>query len=1393
MSSTLGWILSCSLSFVIKGARNLTAYNRPMAIMAGNHTVLHLYEPIRERTWVSQCPPMRRGQSPSQRDFSSHKGQRVICHNLKEVESARGSLNGPTKEGLLGHEISNEAGAVVEVPWLANLLALCADCQDQVAMGNHHGAKHSHSSEDWESQAGQQQTRGEGLSCGSCSGGSPQPTPSLSPTTTSPRTWSRGRRLRTLRAMNSLHAEETLQSLVKQRLDPAAELRTGGLRDATAGGKEHEYPEIPGMPSEMENDLNTAENLVPRLTDVQPALQNCSTEEESITVASKSHLPRKDSEYDNELYLCLLNKALDTTPSLEDQEMHPAPQAAEPVTQSREGITEEWTVSPPTQFRFDSAELQDAALRVAAKMEEVESIIQRVRQTSSDWTRKSSLHTSASSGLLSRARDEPQNTEVSEEGANIPVEELRALGEELNRSLRKALQLDGLLGNDDDDWEGMSGVRPLLEEGREAAWDLESNEEKFPDPAVGLFQHNQYPWSPAATLTSSSSLGKKSASLPSLTSIFTSSPVPASTPGSLSPLLSSCSSRLPSPMPQHYILLLQRETREEGEGQSRLSIPGVTNSAAGAERVDGHSLSRSALEFELSITSQRGPRWVMPAVPPMPTAEESLLNQEDDWHLDLDFSCCKSVAQASRLNHADFLRITPPEHDIISDAPFSPDLVFVPEGSPPAESEERTPRRLQAVWPPPKPKDEVGLKYTEAEHQAALLQLKRECKEEVENLQADFELQLFRVRGETAENVSSLEDALAELQKDKDKRGDFRDACVSTEDDLSPRTFRTVCVQTDRETFIKPTEDEEYRSSSQNGCHSVPKKLNLASLNLGLTGKNEQAPVQGPPPLLLPLQSDCSTTSSSPMSPGYTDLTPPPAPPPPGSVNSTSCCQVSQAPGGPPIPPPPPPPVPSCGPPPAPPPPPPQGAGPVPPPPPPGVGFALNSSLEKPPRKPALEPSCPMKPLYWTRIQIQGNNNDTLWSSLEEPHIVDPHEFEDLFAKASLQTKRKRLSEAYERRNKAKKIIKLLDSKRSQAVGIFISSLHLEMKDIKQAVLTMDNPVVDLETIEALYENRAQPGELELLKKHYDTSDEEQIKLLDKPEQFLYELSQIPDFSGRARCLIFQSVFTDSIAAIRRKMEIVSRVCKGLLERASVRRVIGLILALGNYMNGGSRIRGQADGFGLEILPKLKDVKSRDNCTCLVDYVVLYYLRNLDEHAGTDKSVFPLPEPHDIFLAAQVKFEDLSKDLRKLGKDLSVCEQDVQRVCASCSEEHLHPFKENMESFILNAQQEHSATELQLVCAQKSFHDLVVYFGVKPKSGEREVMPGQVFMLWFEFCGDFKTRWKRESKNISKERLREAQQRVKNITGEKKVETRKVHANSLKERLRQKEASLGAS
>uniref|UniRef100_A0A3B4AQC1 Uncharacterized protein n=1 Tax=Periophthalmus magnuspinnatus TaxID=409849 RepID=A0A3B4AQC1_9GOBI len=87
---------------------------------------------------------------------------------------------------------------------------------------------------------------------------------------------------------------------------------------------------------------------------------------------------------------------------------------------------------------------------------------------------------------------------------------------------------------------------------------------------------------------------------------------------------------------------------------------------------------------------------------------------------------------------------------------------------------------------------------------------------------------------------------------------------------------------------------------------------------------------------------------------------------------------------------------------------------------------------------------------------------------------------------------------------------------------------------------------------------------------------------------------------------------------------------------------------------------------------------------------------------------------------------------------------------------------------------------------------MVNYFGLKAKPGEKEVTPNYVFMLWFEFCNDFKNIWKKQSKNISKE-LKEAQENIKKITADKHVETKKVNANSLKERLRQKEASASSS
>ncbi|CAL8362618.1 unnamed protein product [Boreogadus saida] len=464
-------------------------------------------------------------------------------------------------------------------------------------------------------------------------------------------------------------------------------------------------------------------------------------------------------------------------------------------------------------------------------------------------------------------------------------------------------------------------------------------------------------------------------------------------------------------------------------------------------------------------------------------------------------------------------------------------------------------------------------------------------------------------------------------------------------------------------------------------------------------------------------------------------------------------------------------------------PPPPPGFGP---PPPPG-GMPTTMAPAAATGKAVLEPSKPMKPLYWTRIQLNAKKHggSLVWEKIEEP-TVDFNDFVELFSKSTVKEKKKPISDTISK-SKAKQVAKLLSNKRSQAVGILMSSIHLDMKDIQNAILNMDNSVVDLETLQALYENRAQDDEMEKIQKHNKaTAEKEEAKPLDKPEQFLFQLSQIPNFSERVFCFLFQSAFRECISSVLRKVEILQTVCKTLQSGKCVMQILGLVLAFGNFMNGGNRSRGQADGFTLDILPKLKDVKSSDNSQSLLSYIVAYYLQHFDEDAGRESCVYPLPEPQDLFQASQMKFEDFQRDLRKLRKDLNVCTAQTEKVCKSSSEENLQPFKDEMEQFLIQAKTELEAQEKQLAATEEIFVELVVFFSVKPKSGEKDVSPNTLFSVWHEFTSDFKEQWKKENKTILKERVKMAEECFKQAKEKAAYSVKPKHASGIKAKLSQK-------
>ncbi|XP_039978952.1 formin-2-like [Xiphias gladius] len=636
--------------------------------------------------------------------------------------------------------------------------------------------------------------------------------------------------------------------------------------------------------------------------------------------------------------------------------------------------------------------------------------------------------------------------------------------------------------------------------------------------------------------------------------------------------------------------------------------------------------------------------------------------------------------------------------------------------------------------------------------------------------------------------------------------------------------FKVPCSELGRgKSFLQPPPRQD---SFQCSCQQQPLPPPLPSLPGGVVppnpGQNVVPPPPPPPPPPLPVGSMLAPPPPPPLLPGSAvpppplpgGLVPPPPPPLPGGI-APPTPTPPPLPGGllpppPPTisggiaPPPPPPPLPGLGGP--PPPPPPPGFGPPPPPPPPGAIFvppafpgslgtlppplplglyAMGLTQEKPPRKALVEPPRPMKPLYWTRIQLHTKkevSSSLVWETIEEPD-VDFGEFVELFSKTAVKEKKQPLSDTITK-SKTKQVVKLLNNKRSQAVGILMSSLHLDMKDIQHAILNLDYTVVDLETLQALYENRAQQEELDKIERCIKPSkDKENAKPLDKPEQFLYQLSVIPNFSGRVFCILFQSSFSECMSSILRKLETLQRVCKVLQDSETVKQVLGLVLAFGNFMNGGNRTRGQADGFTLDILPKLKDVKSSDSTKSLLSYIVAYYLRHFDEDAGRETCVYPLPEPHDLFQASQMKFEDFQKDLTRLRKDLRACTSEVEKVCKVSDEDNLQPFKDKMEDFLKQAKGELETLEDQLSSTHKLFLELTVFFSVRAKAGEKEVSTNTFFCIWHEFSSDFKDQWKKENKTILKERLKAAEECFRQAKEKASYSVKPKHASGIKAKL----------
>jgi hypothetical protein len=311
---------------------------------------------------------------------------------------------------------------------------------------------------------------------------------------------------------------------------------------------------------------------------------------------------------------------------------------------------------------------------------------------------------------------------------------------------------------------------------------------------------------------------------------------------------------------------------------------------------------------------------------------------------------------------------------------------------------------------------------------------------------------------------------------------------------------------------------------------------------------------------------------------------------------------------------------------------------PPPPPPPPTLLARRNSDSAAVQRRASLT-----RKLHWRPLgasQVSGLN--TIWADGDSPLgsgtvAIDEQEITSVFRIEQQQNSAAVGAKASNERQTR------LPVQRANNMSIVLAKLQLQV----EAVLGMLEGQVPLDAVSG--------DVLDSLLSIAPTRDE--IALVGTPpsecprsDLFVYRFGQIPLALEKLQALRFFERFDSKSSFIRSGARTVCSACSELQGSAKLRRLLKLILHVGNTLNQQS-----ARGFRLDVLVKLMDTKGRNGATLLTYLVQVVAEKHRDLFEVWDE----VPHIED---AARVPLEYVSSELAGLRSDLQVTQLEVSRL-----------------------------------------------------------------------------------------------------------------------------------
>ncbi|KAJ8282937.1 hypothetical protein COCON_G00054560 [Conger conger] len=315
------------------------------------------------------------------------------------------------------------------------------------------------------------------------------------------------------------------------------------------------------------------------------------------------------------------------------------------------------------------------------------------------------------------------------------------------------------------------------------------------------------------------------------------------------------------------------------------------------------------------------------------------------------------------------------------------------------------------------------------------------------------------------------------------------------------------------------------------------------------------------------------------------------------------------------------------------------------------------------------------------------------------------------------------------------KELKVLDSKTSQNLCIFLGSFRMPYEEIKNVILEVNEKLLAESMVQNLIKLLPEQEQLNFLAEMKDEYDD-----LAESEQFGVVMSSVKRLKPRLTAILFKLQFEELMNNIKPDVVSVTAACEEVRKSQNFGQLLQIILLTGNFMNAGSR-NAKAFGFSISYLCKLRDTKSADQKMTL-----LHFLADVCQEQYPEVMHFTDELLH-VEKASRVSAETLQKSIDQMGRQISALEKDIETFPPPQSDKD--QFVEKI--FVSVAREQYEKVDLMHKSMEKEYEELGKYFVFDPRKMSVEEFFGDLK----NFCGMFQQAVKENQKR------REAEEKIR--------------------------------